>query len=105
MARLIFFTLLVFIFYYLLRFLVKNVSFSKRKSQGEHEELVQDPYCQTYIPKQTALKKKVGGQEHYFCCDKCFKSYIRGEAKNNPDASLINVTGGIVEEKRMKGRD
>ena len=85
MARLIFFFLLILILYYLLHFLIKDMPFSKKRMKGksEPEELVQDPYCQTYIPKQTALKKKIGGQVLYFCSDNCLKSYLRGEGKTN----------------------
>ncbi|MBM4340083.1 MAG: hypothetical protein FJ110_11105 [Deltaproteobacteria bacterium] len=85
MTRLIFFVLLILVLYYLLHYLIKDMPSSKKKVKGkpESEELVQDPYCQTYIPKQTALKKKVEGQLLYFCCDKCFKSYIQGDVKNS----------------------
>jgi YHS domain-containing protein len=59
--------------------------FSKMKVKGKHEpeELVQDPYCQTYIPKQFALKKKVERQVLYFCSEKCMESYVRKEPKNS----------------------
>jgi len=79
MARLIFFVLLILVLYYLLHYLIKDIPFSKKKVKGKHEpeELVQDPYCQTYIPKQSALKKKIGGQVFHFCSEKCMESYVR----------------------------
>lgn len=84
MLRLIFFVLLILILYYLLHYLIRDMPSSKKKMKGkrELEELVQDPYCQTYIPKHSAVKKKVEGQMLYFCCEKCLKSYIEKEAKN-----------------------
>jgi len=87
MARLIFFIFLILILYYLLRYLIKDMPFSKKKMKGkpESEELVQDPYCQTYIPRQSALKKKVGGQVRYFCSEKCLKSYVRKEPKEESE--------------------
>ena len=81
MARFILFTILFSILYYVLRFLVKNI-FSLRKKPGrdiEAEELVQDPCCQTYIPKRSALKKKVAGSVHYFCNQECMERYLRTE--------------------------
>jgi len=85
MTRLLLFILLIFILYYLLRFLFKDKTSSgeKMNKKNEPEELVQDPYCQTYIPRGLALKKKVGGRALYFCCEKCLKSYIRGESKDS----------------------
>lgn len=85
MTRLILLILLILILYYLLRFLFKTIRLSgeKRDRKQDPEELVQDPYCQTYIPKQSALKKKVEGQMRYFCCEKCLKSYVRKEVKNS----------------------
>jgi uncharacterized protein len=79
MARLIFFIVLVFIFYYLLHFLIKDMPFLRKRVNraDEPEELVQDPYCQTYIPKRSALKKKVAGEVHYFCGQECMEKYCR----------------------------
>lgn len=84
MLRLIFFIFLTLILYSLLRFLFKAMLSSGKKRDRKHdpEELVQDPYCQTYIPKRSALKKKVEGQVLYFCDEKCLKSYVRKGVKN-----------------------
>ena len=51
MLRLIFFIFLTLILYSLLRFLVKGMSSSgkKRDKKQDPEELVQDPYCQTFL--------------------------------------------------------
>ncbi len=85
MTRLIVFFLLILVLYSLLRFLFKGRALSrkKRNSKNEPEDLVQDPYCKTYIPRGSALRKKVGGQMLHFCCDRCLKSYTRAETKNN----------------------
>jgi YHS domain-containing protein len=79
MARLIFFFILFFIFYYLLRYLFKERTSSGQRTnrKNEPEELVQDPHCLTYIPKQSALKKKIEGQVQYFCSEECMKNYIQ----------------------------
>jgi uncharacterized protein len=79
MARLILFIVLVFTLYYVLRFLIKDMSFLRKKVNraDEPEELVQDPYCQTYIPKRSALKKKVAGEVRYFCGQECMEKYSR----------------------------
>jgi YHS domain-containing protein len=49
----------------------------KRMSrETQPEELVQDPYCQTYIPKRSAVKKRIHGQDYYFCNRECLKKYL-----------------------------
>ncbi len=35
------------------------------------EDMVRDPTCNTYIPKDNALRAKAGGEVHYFCSEKC----------------------------------
>ncbi len=40
-----------------------------RDLQGE--DMVRDPSCNTYIPKDNALSAKAGGEVHYFCSEEC----------------------------------
>ena len=79
MFRLIFFFLLILILYYLLHFLIKDMPLGRKKmdKKQDSEELVQDPYCQTYIPKRSAIKKKTGGQIHYFCTRECLNRFLK----------------------------
>jgi uncharacterized protein len=82
MVRLILLILLLFILYYVLHFLIKDMP-SIRKTmdrRSEPEELVQDPYCQTYIPKRSALKKRVAGRDYYFCNRNCLKKYLKRDS-------------------------
>jgi len=50
---------------------------------SEPEELVQDPNCQTYIPKRSAVKKKIAGNVLYFCNQKCLKNYLKKIAEKD----------------------
>ena len=79
MHRFILFIILFLIFYYALRLLIKDM-FSLRKKvnhSSEPEELVQDPCCQTYVPKRSAMKKKIAGRLYYFCSQECLKKYFK----------------------------
>jgi YHS domain-containing protein len=77
MARLIFLIVLVFILYYVLHFLIKDSSLRKKvNTMDEPEELVKDPYCQTYIPKGSAVKKRIAGKDCYFCNPECLRKYL-----------------------------
>jgi uncharacterized protein len=82
MFRFILLILLLFILYYILLNLLKNILRPRKiiNRGSEAEELVQDPYCQTYIPKRSAVKKKIAGSMLYFCNQECLKNYLkRGE--------------------------
>ncbi len=39
------------------------------------EDLVEDPYCHTYIPLSNALKTSVEGKDVYFCSKKCLEKF------------------------------
>jgi len=83
MLRFILFIILFFILYYVLLSLLKGIlSPRKRMNRGsEPEELVQDPNCHTYIPKRSAVKKKISGNIFYFCNQECLKNYLNHIAK------------------------
>ncbi len=59
MSRLILFVLFLLLLYTVLHYLIKDVLVQRKKlNRGAGpEELVQDAYCQTYIPKRTAIRK------------------------------------------------
>jgi len=38
-------------------------------------EMVQDPNCQTFIPKPEAFRQSVEGRELYFCSRRCADEY------------------------------
>jgi uncharacterized protein len=79
MFRFILFILLLLTIYYFLRFLIKDM-FPRRKTmskKSEPEELVQDPYCQTYIPMRSAIKKRIKGRDYYFCNQDCLNKFLK----------------------------
>jgi len=42
------------------------------------EEMVQDPQCRTYVVKDRALIRRVGGRKEYFCSAGCADAYEKG---------------------------
>jgi len=82
MARYILFILLLLLFYAILRHLMNGIFKQGKKlnAQPEPDELVQDPYCQTYIQKRTALRKRVGGRDYYFCDKECLRQFLEQKA-------------------------
>jgi YHS domain-containing protein len=83
MFRFILFVVLILALYYVLHILIRDMSSIRKKMKGmaDPEELVQDPYCQTYVPKRTAVKGKVAGRRYYFCSRKCFEGFLK---RNTP---------------------
>lgn len=79
MIRFLLFIFLFFALYSVLRFLVKEIFLSSkaaRRSPPDSEELVQDPCCQTYVLKQSAVKKRLGGKDYYFCSEQCLARFL-----------------------------
>ncbi len=74
MARFLFGVLCLLTFFYLVRFLIRDMFSTKKKS--EHEELVEDPSCKVYIPKSSALRRKIRGKEQYFCSRECLDKFL-----------------------------
>jgi len=79
MPRLILFIFLLLLLYAILYYLIKDMVVRRNKwsREPEPEELVQDPYCQTYIPKQTAVRKRVKGRDYYFCTEECLRKFLK----------------------------
>lgn len=39
------------------------------------EDMIQDPECKTYVPKNDAIKALVNGETKYFCSPECRDQY------------------------------
>ena len=78
MGRLLLFILLFLLLYGILYYLINDMAVRRKKLGGElePEELVQDPCCQTYVPKRTAVKKRVKGENYYFCNKECLRKFL-----------------------------
>ena len=81
MFRLLLFVILILVLYYALHSLIKDMAPRRKDSRGESdpEELVQDPCCQVYLPKESALKIRISGKDTYFCSQDCVKKFLRRE--------------------------
>ena len=69
--------LFLLILYYVVRFLIRDILSTRQKP--EHEELVEDPSCKIYVPKSSALKKKIRGRQYYFCSRECLKKFLKSQ--------------------------
>lgn len=86
MRFLIFLGLLILLYYLIKGWISPSKARHMDPGRGDRElesEMVKDPYCQTYIPKNSALCARIDGREYYFCSSQCVKKF-KGEMGGNP---------------------
>jgi len=79
MVRTVLYILFFFVFYYVFTLFLKTLfgRGTKKKTDPEAEELVQDPCCLTYISKRVAIRKRISGKEFHFCGKECLRNYMK----------------------------
>ena len=83
MFRLIFFAVLLYLLYRLVKGIFKEGKEYQEKAQGSVvDEMVQDPVCKTYIPRREAVKRSFGGKDILFCSRECADKF-KFEKKDN----------------------
>jgi uncharacterized protein len=76
MLRIFIYIIIAYLLYRILKSLfAKSKGIQKTGGGGIIDEMVQDPYCKTYIPRKGAKKKVIGGQEYFFCSDECASKF------------------------------
>ena len=79
MRQLIFLALILALAYVITRLL-----FPRRRSPRAADEevraavtheLVQDPYCHTYLPRSQAIRRNIRGSEYFFCSPGCLDKF------------------------------
>jgi uncharacterized protein len=40
------------------------------------QEMVRDPVCQLYLPRAEAIRRRVHGQEYFFCSPGCLDKFL-----------------------------
>lgn len=64
------------IIYFAIRVIKALISPKKsHKSKDLGADMVEDPYCGTFILKSSALEKKSEGKKLYFCSKECWQQY------------------------------
>ena len=78
LIRILFFALLVYIFVQVVRFFqaIKARTRPPRTSKLTSGIMVKDEICNTYLPKEDAIKEIHQGKEYYFCSRECQKSFL-----------------------------
>lgn len=80
--RLLIFIFLAYLLYRVLRgFFRSGRKVEKTRNGGIIDEMVQDPFCKTYIPLRDARRKVIDGREYFFCSEECANSFKKERIK------------------------
>ena len=73
------FLVLLLVAYGVYRLLKALFGFGKKIPRGPDggviDEMVQDPFCKTYIPRREAVRRVIDGETYYFCSDACAREF------------------------------
>ena len=78
MIRLIYYAILAYVVYAVYKFF-QNLGRPRgtpRPKPRASEEMVKDESCDTYIPREEALREVIGGREYFFCSRECRNKYL-----------------------------
>ena len=78
MFRILLLALLSYVVFVLLKAFFGFGVFSPQRHKRREKlegEMVQDPVCETYIPKAGAIERKIKGELIYFCSSGCAEVY------------------------------
>lgn len=80
MIRLLIYAIIIYLVYRLAKsFLGTGKKIDRTPTGGVIDEMVQDPFCNTYIPRREAIRRVVRGQEFFFCSEECAERFEAGE--------------------------
>jgi len=83
--RLVFYIFIAYLIYLVIRFLFRpqRRPGSPRPPRQISGTMVKDEFCNTYLPREDALKERIDGKEYFFCCQECRKKFL--EQKKSGD--------------------
>jgi len=85
LIRIIFYALIAYLIYIAVKF-YQSLKKPKKTFQEPNSKpgvMVKDQVCNTYLPKEDAVKEVYKGKEYYFCSDECRKKFL-GSKKKGP---------------------
>jgi uncharacterized protein len=79
--RFILFALIAYIIYKTIRVYQKltQKSHPPPKSEQTSGLMVKDNVCNTYLPKEDAIKEIIDGKEYFFCSQECRQKYLESK--------------------------
>lgn len=77
LVRILIVAVVIWLLYRLVYNWLKKPATLKPNKAEALQEMVQDPICNVYLPRQQAIEYKKDGQTHYFCSEECKEKYKR----------------------------
>ena len=76
MIKIIFLAVLAYILFRLVKGVFSpRTKIDRGKAGGVIDEMVQDPFCGTYIPRRESVRRVIEGKEYLFCSDECAEKF------------------------------
>jgi YHS domain-containing protein len=85
MFRLIYYLILAYLIYAIVRFFQNLGRRSQAPKSGPRLSgmMVKDEACNMYVPKEEALREVIDGQEYFFCSKDCRKKFLAQRKRPN----------------------
>ncbi len=77
MARLLILAALAFVLYKVLKGILRVAGGQAPPRREEVDDMIQDPQCGTYVPSREAVRRRVRGEDVYFCSEECASKYLK----------------------------
>ena len=81
LVRIIFYAFLVYTGLRIFRFIQalgnRTIPKAERPSKSLSGVMIKDEICQTYLPKEDAIKELKDGKEYYFCSRECQEKFLK----------------------------
>ena len=77
MLRLLIILALLIVLYLILKLVVREFWGRKGDDQAliDGNQMLQDPVCRAYVPRESAVTVRIGGQTYYFCSKTCADTF------------------------------
>ncbi len=89
MVRLIILGILAYLLYRVVKGVFSpSTKIGRGKTGGVIDEMVQDPFCKTYIPRRESVRRVIEGEEYLFCSEECADKFESERKKEEVSSSL-----------------
>lgn len=78
--RMIFYAVAAYLVYKFVKFVLAPLAGSptRPRAEGRSGVMVKDEVCNTYLPREDAIRETIGGVDQYFCSEACRAKCLAG---------------------------
>ena len=83
MLRIIISCLIAYLTYRIIKALLLPKPRPMDKETGKViDEMIQDSFCEKYVPRREAVRRTIDGKEYFFCSESCADQFEAKDMKN-----------------------